>query len=391
MQSYNAVLRRQLKRMGIDFQQFDLIEGMDELKEFDPGFKLMQLHQRFLQLGQSQKNIFETGDFSTFQETFGNDENQVIYTEVVNFLDQFGHLSDTTSLFSNPPWRETPGLVLQLIANYTDTTVRNETSGQIPSETVAKGSAETRIRYQDLPKKSRMFRTFYQRSRQFRLYRERISSLYSYSLMLFRAYYLAIGDHMTNQQILQSREDILYLYDDEVRAWIRAAEISHEDDRVIGLDYASKVEFRKQEMEQCQDAILPEIIFGDEVPLILASTSDKLTGTPTSKGYCTGPVRVIHGLEDFHKLNAGDILVIPFSDVSWTPLFAKAGAVVAESGGILSHSSIIAREYNIPAVVSVPGALLLEDDMLVTVDGFKGEILIHTEVQIQVQTAEEIT
>jgi phosphohistidine swiveling domain-containing protein len=85
----------------------------------------------------------------------------------------------------------------------------------------------------------------------------------------------------------------------------------------------------------------------------------------------------VHGLRDFDKLQPGDVLVIPFSDVGWTPLFTKAGAVIAESGGILSHSSIVAREYNIPAVVSVPGACQLADDTIVTVDGYRGEIVIH--------------
>jgi phosphohistidine swiveling domain-containing protein len=73
------------------------------------------------------------------------------------------------------------------------------------------------------------------------------------------------------------------------------------------------------------------------------------------------------------------VLVIPYSDVGWSPLFARAGAVVAESGGLLSHSSIIAREYGIPAVVSVDGAMTLLDRMRVTVDGHKGEIILHVD------------
>jgi pyruvate,water dikinase len=77
------------------------------------------------------------------------------------------------------------------------------------------------------------------------------------------------------------------------------------------------------------------------------------------------------------RVQEGDVLVIPYSDVGWTPLFTKAGAVVAESGGILSHSSIIAREYGIPAVVSVPGACQLADDTPVTVDGHNGKITVH--------------
>jgi pyruvate,water dikinase len=104
---------------------------------------------------------------------------------------------------------------------------------------------------------------------------------------------------------------------------------------------------------------------------------DVLSGIPTSIGHHTGPVKVVRGIQDFEKVSSGDVLVIPYSDVGWTPLFARAGAVVAESGGLLSHSSIVAREYNIPAVVSVEGATLLPDETLVTVDGHKGEILIH--------------
>jgi len=85
---------------------------------------------------------------------------------------------------------------------------------------------------------------------------------------------------------------------------------------------------------------------------------------------------------DFSKVRPGDVLVIPFSDVGWTPLFTKAGAVIAESGGILSHSSIVAREYNIPAVVSVPNACTLQDGRIVSVDGYKGEVLVHTDEEM---------
>lgn len=71
------------------------------------------------------------------------------------------------------------------------------------------------------------------------------------------------------------------------------------------------------------------------------------------------------------------MLIIPYSDVGWSPLFARAGAVIAESGGILSHSSIVAREYRIPAVVSVTGACRIPDGMRVTVDGYSGNIFLE--------------
>ncbi len=144
------------------------------------------------------------------------------------------------------------------------------------------------------------------------------------------------------------------------------------------LDYTDRVAVRQKEMDACRDVALPSIIYGNLPPPIDLPAAIILAGTPTSRGYYQGPVRVIAGLHEFDKLQAGDVLVIPFSDVGWTPLFAKAGAVIAESGGILSHSSIIAREYNIPAVVSVPGACRLKEGTVVTVDGYGGRIGVCT-------------
>ena len=70
------------------------------------------------------------------------------------------------------------------------------------------------------------------------------------------------------------------------------------------------------------------------------------------------------------------MLVVPYSDVGWTPLFVKAGAVIAASGGMLSHSSVVAREYGIPAVVSVANAMQLKDGQRVCVDGYRGLVTI---------------
>jgi phosphoenolpyruvate synthase/pyruvate phosphate dikinase len=78
-------------------------------------------------------------------------------------------------------------------------------------------------------------------------------------------------------------------------------------------------------------------------------------------------------MADCQRLQPGDVLVVPYSEVSWTPLFAKAGAVVVESGGMLSHSSIVAGEYLIPCVVSVPDACRLPEGAAVIIDGSRRE------------------
>ncbi len=103
--------------------------------------------------------------------------------------------------------------------------------------------------------------------------------------------------------------------------------------------------------------------------------ADTLRGTPGSAGRATGPVRVVHGPEDFRRVRPGDILVCRFTDPAWTPLFGVVGGVITETGGRLSHAAIVAREHRIPAVLGVPAAMTtLSDGQSVTLNGTTGTI-----------------
>jgi phosphohistidine swiveling domain-containing protein len=102
-----------------------------------------------------------------------------------------------------------------------------------------------------------------------------------------------------------------------------------------------------------------------------------VTGVPASPGRYTGPVRVIRSEAEFERLRAGDVLVCPITSPVWSVLFPSIGALVTDTGGILSHPAIIAREYGIPAVVATGnGTVALHDGQLVTVDGTLGIVQI---------------
>ena len=99
-------------------------------------------------------------------------------------------------------------------------------------------------------------------------------------------------------------------------------------------------------------------------------TGDVLKGIAASPGRITGPARVIHGPDEFKQMRQGDILVARITTPAWTPLFALAAGVVTDVGGPLSHSSIVAREYHIPAVLGTGVATeRLSSGQRVTVDG----------------------
>lgn len=106
-----------------------------------------------------------------------------------------------------------------------------------------------------------------------------------------------------------------------------------------------------------------------------AETETYLTGTPASRGRYTGPVRVLRGESDFDKLRSGDVLVCPETSAQWSMLFPHVRALITDTGGMLSHPAIIAREYGIPAVLATGEATHhLEDGVLVVVDGDRGTV-----------------
>ncbi|MDO5067193.1 MAG: PEP/pyruvate-binding domain-containing protein [Propionibacteriaceae bacterium] len=111
-----------------------------------------------------------------------------------------------------------------------------------------------------------------------------------------------------------------------------------------------------------------------------AATSSKSSGdgVAASPGRAIGPARVVRGPEEFHRLLPGDVLVCHATDPAWTPLFARAAAVVAATGGRLSHAAIVAREYGIPAVLGVPDALEVTEGTLLIVDGSAGTVSAHS-------------
>jgi pyruvate,water dikinase len=100
-----------------------------------------------------------------------------------------------------------------------------------------------------------------------------------------------------------------------------------------------------------------------------------ILGNSGSPGRARGPARVVHSLAEAGKLRPGDVLVAETTAPPWTPLFATAAAIVTDTGGILSHCAVVAREYGIPAVVGTSTATsTFHDGELIEVDGDAGSV-----------------
>jgi len=149
----------------------------------------------------------------------------------------------------------------------------------------------------------------------------------------------------------------------------------------------ARVAARKAEMAADAAVDPPETISTDgwnappRQPPPPESGLDALHGVGGSAGVVRGRARIVHDPAcSGRQLSREDVLVVPFTDIGWTPVLAEAGGIVAETGGQLSHTSIIAREFGIPAVVSVRNATrIIREGQALTVDGTAGRIILHPE------------
>jgi len=108
-----------------------------------------------------------------------------------------------------------------------------------------------------------------------------------------------------------------------------------------------------------------------------ASNGNVFKGIAVSSGVAAGPARVVKSAKAVETVGRGEILVAPFTDPGWTPYFVNAAGLVTSLGGPLSHGSVIAREYGIPAVVNVKNITgLIKTGQIIKVDGYKGTVTL---------------
>jgi pyruvate,water dikinase len=206
------------------------------------------------------------------------------------------------------------------------------------------------------------------------------------SVAALRRLCLSVGNRLVQKGVLDRPEDIFFLYKDEVRQALSS-----------GADYRRQTRDRRAAFEEAARIVPPDHL-GEATPanpdpffiaivdkmlgfLPLEPSTDPsiITGVAAAPGTAQGTAKVVRTLVEASKLQQGDIMVCEMTVPTWVPLFATVRAVVADSGGILSHCAIVAREFGLPAVVGTRvGTQLLKDGMTITVDGARGLVRIDS-------------
>ncbi|WP_028923523.1 PEP/pyruvate-binding domain-containing protein [Pseudonocardia acaciae] len=188
---------------------------------------------------------------------------------------------------------------------------------------------------------------------------------------------LELGGRLVKAGVLAEPSDVFWLRHDELRAQLEPSGAAP-----AGLTRA--IEQRKMTWRGQRLASPPQMLPVVGMPRWMTrmmpsgdqgQTGNVITGVAASAGRVTAPARVLAGPEEFGQMRAGDVLVARMTTPAWTSLFAMASAVVTDVGGPLSHSSIVAREYGIPAVLGTGVATQrLTSGQQIQVDGDAGTV-----------------
>jgi pyruvate,water dikinase len=306
-------------------------------------------------------------------------EGREFLAQMDHFMKDFGHREIRFDIIY-PTWSEDPTPVYGFLRSYLD--AGDEQSPYLRQEKLIQERRElTKTVMAKLGQvnrgrlRSSFFRWMLSQSQT--LTRERDTMHFEWTRLFppTRRFLLELGRRWQERGMLEKQEDIFLMRLEEM------------EEMAVSPYIWDKATVRRAEFEAANARSWPEIIKdGREVFLKKDGLEDApdgvLTGVSGSPGQVTGVSRIINRPEEFHKLKQGDILVAPFTNPVWTPLFAVAGGIVTEVGGILSHGAIVAREYGIPAVMSVPGATkMIAEGQEVTVDGDNGLVYLGEEAE----------
>jgi pyruvate,water dikinase len=198
-----------------------------------------------------------------------------------------------------------------------------------------------------------------------------------YSYPLLRQMLGEVGRRLSRAGLIDQADDIYWLNQDEVNS--AAARL----DRGEALASLVNLVQERKALWKAQDRATPPLSIPNlKKRRTRRKSKDVLRGVAASPGRTTGLARVLHGPADFAQMQPGEVLVASITTPAWTPLFAMASAVVTDVGGPLSHGSIVAREYGIPAVLGTGDATKrIHSGQLITVDGGLGQVQIETRAQ----------
>ncbi len=272
------------------------------------------------------------------------------------FIGRYGSKSDFNCYcFISETWRDNPDRFINIfrpmLKSGGESVASKEESEQHFKELM------NRVKKAVSPRKYADFKRRVKALRHYHYIREATQYLWESEFEYCRELLRRLSDTMS-----VSYEDLMYLFADELFEVCDAGKLGDKEQVIAARK--DKRDFAVAYWDKCmKDALMRD--------------DDSIRGVGASNGQVKGRVCVVHSPAEFYKLEKGDILVCNYTDPEWTPLFVLAAGVVVDTGGTLSHAAIVAREYNIPAVLATGDATSkLKDGDIVLVNAAEGSVTV---------------
>ncbi|MCR5508765.1 MAG: phosphoenolpyruvate synthase [Lachnospiraceae bacterium] len=338
-----------LKKIDPGLNAYDILEGLDYVTA---GIN-REMKELCIYIGRDRK-MEEAVMKSSFNELCG------LYPELGDrlndFIKRFGSKSDFNCYcFIAKTWREEPDRFINALRPM----LKSRGEAVITKE-------EGQRHFEELMEKVKGILA----PAKYSVFEKRVKGLRHYHYIREATQYLWESEFEYCRELLRrlsgvmgvSYEDLLYLFADELYEVCKQGGLG--DKKSVIDARKDKRDFAVAYWDKCmRDALSGEV--------------DSVKGIGASNGQVRGRVCVIKSPAEFCKLEKDDILVCKYTDPEWTPLFALAAGVVVDTGGTLSHAAIVAREYNIPAVLAAGDATVkLKDGDNVLVDATTGTVTL---------------
>jgi acetylornithine/succinyldiaminopimelate/putrescine aminotransferase/predicted amino acid dehydrogenase/phosphohistidine swiveling domain-containing protein len=363
-------------RLGADLSHLNLLSGLQNVRHLDPLRDLWALAGR-VHGDPALRAIVDSTPAAQLQDAILASPQAAFWAEMAAFLHAHRHHSVSELDITQPRWDEDPTFVIETLKAYV--------AGYDPARDPIGMNDKQHALYQAERRKAEAFfaqrglmgklaaRSFFAKLELVRTYawwREELRDRSSRMYAIIRRDTLAAGRLMAREGQLDKAEDVWFLEYPEAIALLERA-MDH------GLAQSLVAE-RREHLDGFRAFTNPNELGRRFAVGHRAEVAEgALVGIPCSPGVVTARVRVVPTIQDGGRLQPGEILVTKFTDPGWTTLFSAIAGVVTETGGILSHAAVIAREYGIPAVLAVPGATeRLKDGDWVLLDGHAGTVTV---------------
>lgn len=308
---------------------------------------------------------FAQDDANALQEKLLNEPVfQELRDQIDAFLAEFGHRETVSPLLiSQPTWKDSPEIVLGLLKTLTQAEPPPHTEDAPWRRAAADVLSLPIMRLAPLED---AFIALLEEARRFPALREDTHFLLTLPVPILRRVFLEMGRRLTEIEMLREPSEVFHL---------RFAELEHlattwPPPDHLANDLRQAVASRAEKRASLADVPVMAIPARADAALATEALVSGMAGSP---GITEGPVRLVRDVSAFGTVQPGDVMVAPYTNPSWTPLFRRAAAVIVDAGSSVSHAAIVAREYGIPAVMGTGNAMkILHDGQRVIVDGTRG-------------------